>query len=70
MCKTKFDKTFSNSQFQMDGFSLPYRLNRNRNCGGVMIFVKEDVPSKLLTKVNFQSDAKGLLVELNFRKLK
>ena len=55
---------------QIDGFSLPYRLERNRNGGGAMIFVKEDIPSKLLIKHNFPSDAEGLFVELNFRKSK
>ena len=70
VCETKLDETFSSSQFHMDGFSLPYRLDRNRNGRSVMIFVKEDIPSKLLTKQNFPSDVEGLLVELNFRKLK
>ena len=51
VCETKLDETFPSSQFHMDGFSLPCRLDRNRNGGGVMIFVKEDIPSKLLTKV-------------------
>ena len=54
----------------MDGFSLPYSLDRNRNGEGVMIFVKEDIPSKLFTKHNFPSDVEGLFVELNFRKPK
>ena len=68
VCETKLDETFPGSQFHMDGFSLPYRLDRNRNGGGVVIFVKEDIPSKLLTKHNFPSDVEGLFVELNFRK--
>ena len=51
-------------------FSLPYRIDRNRNGGGVMIFVKEDIPSKLLTKHNFPTDVEGFLIELNFRKSK
>ena len=54
----------------MDGFSLPYGLDRNRNGGGAMIFVREDIPSKLLTKHNFPSDVEGLFVGLNFRKSK
>ena len=54
----------------MDNFSLPYRLHRNRNGGGVIIFVKEDIPSKFLTKHNFSSDVEGLFVELNFTKPK
>ena len=68
--ETKLDKIFPHSHFHMDGFSLPYKLDRNRNGGGVMTFVKEDIPSKLLTKHDFQSDVEGLLVELNFRKSK
>ena len=35
-----------------------------------MIFVREDIPSKLLTKKNFPSDVEGLFVEQNFRKSK
>ena len=35
-----------------------------------MIFVKEDIPSKLLTKHDFPSDVKDFFVELNFRKSK
>ena len=70
ICETKLDETLPSSQFHVDGFSLPYRLDRNRNGGGVMIFVREDIPSKLLTKHNFPSDVEGLFVELNFRKSK
>ena len=66
--ETKLDELFPNSQFHMDGFSLPYRLDGNRKGGGVTIFVKEDIPSNLLTKQNFPSDVEGLLAELNFRK--
>ena len=54
----------------MDGFSLSYRLDRNRNGGGVMIFAREDISSKFLTKHNFPSDVEVLFVELNFRKSK
>ena len=71
VCETKLDETFPGSQFHMAGFSLPYRLDRNRNGGGVMIFVKEDIPRKLLlTKHNFPSDVEDLFVELIFTKPK
>ena len=53
VCETKLNEAFPNSQSNMDDFSLPYRLDRNRNGRGVMIFVKEDIPSKLLSKHNF-----------------
>ena len=70
VCETKLDEIFLSSQFHMDGFSLPYRLDGNRNGEDVMIFVMEDIPSNLLTKHNFQSDVEGLFAELNFRKSK
>ena len=70
-CETKLDANipeFSVAYGWMDGLSWPYRLDRNRNCGGVMIFVKKDIPSELLMKHNFPSDVEDLFVELNFRK--
>ena len=54
----------------MDGFSLSYRLDRNLNGGSVMIFVKEDITSKVLTKRNLPSDVEALFVQLIFRKPK
>ena len=35
-----------------------------------MIYVLDDIPSKLLTKHFFPNDIEGLFVELNFRKCK
>ena len=44
--ETKLDSSFPYSQFIIDGFRQPYRLDRNKYGGGVMIFVSEDIPSK------------------------
>ena len=35
-----------------------------------MIYILDDIPSKLLTKHVFPDDIEGLFVELNFRKSK
>ena len=40
ICETKTDETFPDSQFIINGFKRPYRLDRNTNGGGVMIFVR------------------------------
>ena len=61
---------FPTSQFMVDGFSMPYRQDRNRNGGGIMIYIRDDIPSILLTKHVFPDDIEGLFVELNFRKSK
>ena len=46
LVETKVDVSFPESQFIIEGYSIPYRLDRNRNGGGVMIYVREDIPSK------------------------
>ena len=70
LTETKLDDSFPNSQFLVDGFSEPFRIDRNRSGGGVMIYVWDVIPSKLLTKHFFPNDIKGLFAELNFRKCK
>ena len=35
--ETKLDETFLESLFLIDGFSKPYRLDRNKNEGEIMI---------------------------------
>ena len=47
--ETKIDDSFPKSQFLIDGFSAPYRLDQNYKGGGLMLFVREDIPSNLLT---------------------
>ena len=68
--ETKFDDSFPKTQFCIDGFSIPYRLDRNRNGGGLMIYVRDDIPSKMLTKHNLPEDIEAAFIELNFRKCK
>ena len=70
LIKTKLDDTFPAAQFLVNSFSEPYRLDRNRKGGGIMVYISEDTPSKLLDKHVFPYDMEGLFVELNFRKCK
>ena len=62
--------TFPVSQFHIDGFSKLYRLDRNRNGDGVIIYVKDDISSKILTKHALPTDIEALFIESNFRKCK
>ena len=68
--ETKLDSSFPSGQFFINGYSEPYRLDRDRNGGGVMIYVREDIPSKLLSKHTFSEAIEGLFVEVNLRKTK
>ena len=70
LTETRFDDSLSKAQFLVDGFSEPYRYDRNKKGGGIMIYIRKNIPSKLLEKHNFSDDIEGLFVEFNFRKLK
>ena len=70
LTETKPSDTFPTAQFSVNSFPETYRLDGNRNGGGVMIYIREDIPSKLLDKHVFLYDMEGLFVELNFRKCK
>ena len=68
--ETKLDSSFPVQQFALAGYSEPYRIDRNREGGGVLIYVREDIPSKLLSKHNFTKNVEGLFLEINLRKSK
>ena len=45
--ETKIDSSFPTAQFDMNGFTT-YRRDRNINGGGIILHVREDIPSSLL----------------------
>ena len=48
--ETKLDESFPPSQFFLDGYSVPFRFDRNGNGGGVLLYIRDDIPSKLLSR--------------------
>ena len=66
--ETKLHNSFPNLQFSVDGFSEPFRIDRNRSGAGLIIYFWDNIQSKLLTKYFFPNDIEGRLRELNFRK--
>ena len=46
----KLDDKYPILKFHIDGYSMSYILDRNRNRGGVIVYVREDIPSKVLRK--------------------
>ena len=65
--ETKLDESFPVGQFLMDGYSVPYRLDRDRNGGGILLYIREDIPSKLLS---INRNIEGFFVEINLRNKK
>ena len=65
--QTKLDDTLPLSQFILEGFTPPYRLDRAEHDGGLMLFIGEDIPSKLLPTVSPTGNIDIIFVEINLR---
>ena len=64
--ESKLDESFTSAQFAIDGFSMPFRCDRNRLGGGILVYVREDLASKELKSHNVQN-LEGIFIELNLR---
>ena len=45
--ETKIDNSFPTMQFHIEGYCI-YRLDRNEYGGGILVYVREDIPSKFI----------------------
>ena len=64
---TKIDETFSFRQFYIEGLTPPYRLDQNCHKSGILVYVREDIPPKL---IEMNSSIESISIELNLRKKK
>ena len=46
--ETKLDENFPTRQFSIEGFTSPYRLDKNGFVGGLLVYVREEIPSQLI----------------------
>ena len=63
--ETKIDDSFPIANFLIDGFSQPYRIDRNSSDGGIILYVRVDIPSNLLKVESLPVE--GFYVELKLR---
>ena len=47
--ETKFDDSFPTTQILLDGFLKPCKLDRSSNGSGIILYIKDDMCSCLLT---------------------
>ena len=64
----KLDESFPTSQFFMNGFSIPHHLDRNCNSDGILLYIRQDIPSKLFSIERDLTEA--FSVEINLRNKK
>ena len=68
--ETKLDTSFPNSLFHIDSFSPPYRTDRTNRGGGLLLYVRNDIPSKVLSTICIPTDKECIFIEINLFKKK
>ena len=62
--ETKIGSSLPTAQFQIESYTA-YRLDRNANGGGILVYIQEDILSKLL---NSDMSIEIFSIEMNIRK--
>ena len=66
--ESKLDDSFPDGQFLIDGFHMPFRFDHNKNGGGILLYVRKDIPAQILSH-DFPS-AESFFVEIILHKKK
>ncbi len=65
--ESKIDNSFPKGQFHIGGYKSPIRLDRSAGGGGIILYIRDDIPSIFLENLPFDSDNEGIFIELNLR---
>ena len=64
--ETKVDESFPNQQFKINGYKV-FRKDRDRFGGGLMFYVNEQIPSKVLSLESISMDIELTLLEFTVK---
>ena len=67
IAETKLDSSFLNAQFLLPGFHVPVRVDINHRSGGLLVYIKASLPSKILTKLKLPINIQIIPFEINLR---
>ena len=67
MSEAKHYDTFPTAQFFQDGFKKPYRLDRCSKGGSLLLFVRDDISSRILTEYKTPTNVECIFIEINIR---
>ena len=62
--ETKLDDSFPEAQFYIEGFRTPFRLDRNKHGGGILLYVRNNINAILLTDYVFLNDTEAFFTEI------
>ena len=62
--ETKLDDSFPVSQFEIDVFSTPFRQDRNKNGGGILLYICSYIVASKLNSYIFPNDIEVFFIEI------
>ena len=65
--KTKLDDSFPASQFVIQGFCTPFRLDQNKNGGGTLLYIRSNITSTKLNKYIIKNQIEAFSAEIRIR---
>ena len=70
IAETKLDGSFPTSQFELEGYYLPFRLDITKQSGGLLVYIRSSVPSRQLSYGSICDSIQAIPVEINLRQEK
>ena len=67
--ETKLNDSFPPGQFMIDGYHVPFRMDRNDRGGGLLLYFREHIPCKKII-VDFDLLIEVIVIEINLKKRK
>ena len=64
--ETKLDKAFPNQQFKIHGYKM-YRRDRKKHGGGVLCYVNENIPCKMVSVEAVPDGCEKILIECSIK---
>ena len=68
--ESKLGPSFPSAEFRIPSFSNPYRRDRNCFGGGIILYIRDDIPCKLLPSDELLENIECLMVEIILKKAK
>ena len=68
--ETKLDDSFPEQQFHIEGFNIPFRLDRNRHGGGLLLYVRNNINAVFLKSYVFPDNIEAFFIEILLKSCK
>ena len=63
--ESMLDQSNPTNMFDIEGYTQPFRRDRNKNGGGILVYVREGMPCRELNVKSGAENLEGIFIEIN-----